>query len=314
MSGYAMVELGLTGRLRLIGGARVEDSHVEVNAISTLGQGTSSVKQYTDVLPSVALNARLTEMQSVRLSLTRTLARPEYRELADVLTRSVFNGENLRGNPNLVRTLITNADVRWEWFPNAGELLSVSLFGKQFSDPIEKVYRPSSNNTTVQFVNAESAINYGIELEARKGLGFVAPVLTPFTVFSNVTVMKSEIRLGSSEAASTNANRPMLGQSPYVLNGGLTWTPGDGRFSSTVLFNRVGERIVAAGERPLPDVKEQARNVLDLSLRFPVLGNVSGRVDARNLLDARYLTTQGTVTREAWDAGRVYQVGLSWKP
>ena len=314
LSGYAMTELALSERFHLIGGARVEDSHVAVNAVSTLGQPSNTRRHYTDVLPSLALNTRLTERQNLRASLTRTLARPEYRELADVLTRSVFNGENLRGNPNLVRTLITNADVRWEWFPNAGELLSVSLFGKQFENPIEKVYRPSSNNTTVQFVNADRAIDYGVELEARKSLGFVAPAMTAFTIFSNVTVMKSEIRLGSSEAASTNANRPMLGQSPYVLNGGVTWAPGDGRLSSTVLYNRVGPRIVAAGERPLPDVKEQARDVLDVSLRFPVFGSVSGRFDARNVLDAKYRTTQGTVTRESWLAGRVYQVGLSWKP
>jgi hypothetical protein len=105
----------------------------------------------------------------------------------------------------------------------------------------------------------------------------------------------------------------MLGQSPYVVNAGLTYTTDDGRWSATTLYNRVGERIVAAGERPLPDVKELPRDVVDLSLRFPLLGALSGRVDARNVLDARFRQTQGDVMREAYRTGRVFQVGVTWR-
>jgi hypothetical protein len=107
----------------------------------------------------------------------------------------------------------------------------------------------------------------------------------------------------------------MVGQAPYVINAGLTYASDGGSTSATLLFNRTGERIDAAGDLPLPDVVQVPRNVLDLSLRFPLLvKGLSGRFDARNLLDEPFTTVQGTVTRESWKASRVFQFGLVWKP
>jgi outer membrane receptor protein involved in Fe transport len=81
-----------------------------------------------------------------------------------------------------------------------------------------------------------------------------------------------------------------------------------------VLFNRTGERIDAAGDQPLPDIVIRPRNLLDLSLRFPVLGSLSGRFDLRNALDAPYEARQGTVVREYYLMGRIAQFGLQWRP
>jgi outer membrane receptor protein involved in Fe transport len=106
----------------------------------------------------------------------------------------------------------------------------------------------------------------------------------------------------------------MVGQAPYVVNAGLTYTPLRGTTSATLLVNRIGERIDAAGDQPLPDVIERARTALDFSLRFPVIAAVSGRLDAKNLLDEPYKTVQGTVTRESYLTGRVFQIGLVWRP
>jgi hypothetical protein len=106
----------------------------------------------------------------------------------------------------------------------------------------------------------------------------------------------------------------MVGQAPYVINGGLTYLAVGNSTSATLLFNRVGERIQAAGDRPLPDVIEQSRNALDLSVRFPVSGAFSARLDGKNLLDAPYRITQGTVIREEYRSGRVIQAGLVWRP
>ena len=133
MAGYVMLDLGIGERVRVIGGARVERSELDLQAQSTLGTEVSDVQPaYTDVLPSLALNVKLTDNQSLRLSASRTLSRPEYRELADVQYRDVIGGENVAGNPDLKRTLIRNADVRWEWYPQDGEIVSVAFFAKQF--------------------------------------------------------------------------------------------------------------------------------------------------------------------------------------
>ena len=314
-AGYLMAEVGLTSRVRFITGARYESDQLVVDATSTLGQPVRTRNDWTDLLPSAALNIELTESQNLRLSASRTLARPEYRELVPIKSRDVLNGDDLEGNPDLERTRIDNLDFRWEWYPATGEVLSLGLFAKRFASPIERVYRAAgASSRFVGFVNAESAENYGVELEARKSLAFAGRFFEPLSVFSNLTLMKSEIDLGANQSAATNPRRRMVGQAPYVLNVGLAYGSASGSTSATILFNRVGDRIEAAGDLPLPDVVQQARSVVDFSLRFPVIGALSGRFDARNLLDEPYESVQGTVTREYWTSGRTFQFGMMWKP
>jgi TonB-dependent receptor len=312
-----MLELALGDRVRVIGGARVEDASMAVATELSGGSAVPSRVATTDVLPSLVVNVKLDEVQNLRLSATQTLARPEYRELSPINGREVIAGRYFQGNPDLKRTLIQNADVRWEWYPSGAEVLSVGVFAKRFQDPIERVDLAVSGTRGLsqqQVVNADGADNYGVELELRKGLGTVAGALAPFTAFANATLMRSTIDLGNdSISAATSEDRAMAGQAPYVVNTGLTYSSAGGHTSATLLYNVVGARIVAAGANPLPNITEEPRHVLDLSLRFPVLRSLSGRVDAKNLLDAPYVLRQGTVTRERYEAGRVFSLGLTWR-
>lgn len=314
-AGYAMGELQLSDRVRVIAGARYERDALTVAAQSTLGVPAEADKLWTDVLPAAAVNVKLTESQQLRASYTGTLARPEYRELAPVKSRDVLNGDDLEGNAQLERTRIQNADIRWEWYPDVTEVVSVGVFAKRFDAPVERVYRAAgASSRFIGFVNADAATNYGVEMELRKGLGFLSDRLRGVSVFSNATFMRSKIDLGDQQAAATNRERRMVGQAPYVVNAGAVYSTASGATSATVLFNRVGERIDAAGDAPLPDVVMRPRNQLDFSLRFPIFGSLSGRFDARNVLDAPHEMAQGDVTREYWKTGRVFQTGLVWRP
>lgn len=312
-AGYATVEWALGNRYRLITGARLERSSTIVAAEPTVGARVRINPLYTDVLPSVLLNVKLTERQNMRLSATRTLSRPEYRELAEVQYRDVIGGENVIGNPDLKRTLISNFDARWEWYPRSGEVFSIGLFTKRFDKPIERVFLATSGTRIVTFLNADRADNIGLELDARIGLSGIADALEPVTVFSNLTLMNSKVHLGNDPGVAQE-NRPMVGQAPSVVNAGLTFAPLGKGFSTTVLYNRVGRRIVSASQRPLPVTYEEARSVLDMAMRVPLFGTLSAKLDARNLLDQPYRQTQGTVTRESYYSGRVYTVGLTWRP
>jgi outer membrane receptor protein involved in Fe transport len=98
-----------------------------------------------------------------------------------------------------------------------------------------------------------------------------------------------------------------------VINAGLTWAPGQGRTSATLLYNTVGERIVSAGILPLPDVYEEPRDVLDFSFRFAFSSAMSAKFDAKNLFDSPFEQTQGSVTRQSYTSGRAYSLGLSWR-
>ncbi len=313
-AGYGMFQLYLTAKIELLGGARLERSEVTVVTQPTVGASVTTNPIYTDLLPSLALNYRITEAHTLRFAATQTLSRPEYRELAPVQYREVIGGENIVGNAALKRALIQNYDIRWEWYPNPAEVLSVGFFAKRFKDPIERVYQATSGTRVVSFLNAESGQNYGVELEARKNLRFLSSKLLNFSGHMNTTVMKSRIRIGEGIASKLNDERAMVGQAPYVINGGLTYTSTGGSLSATVLYNVVGRRIVNSAEAPLPDVYEKARQMVDFSLRFPILTGVKGKLDVRNLLDAPFTIEQGSVVREYYKTGRVFTVGLSWQP
>jgi outer membrane receptor protein involved in Fe transport len=311
-AGFLMAEVPIGARLRIIGGARYESDRLDVDAASTLGSPVSTSKLWNDWLPSLAATVKLTDAQQLRLSASRTLARPEYRELSPIISRDVIGGENVQGDENLQRTNVTNFDLRWEMYPSAGETVSLAVFAKHFTNPIERVFGSGSGGTSfVFFTNAKAADNYGVELELRKGLGLLGSFFDPLAVFANATVMTSRIDLApNTAAAATNLSRRMVGQAPYVLNTGLTYSTSGGGTSATFLFNRVGERIAAAGASPLPDVVDLSRNVLDFSLRSLLLDGTTLRFDLKNVLDSPYQTRQGTVVREYYRAGRVVQLGL----
>ena len=309
---YAMAEYQLSDRVRMIGGSRFEMQHLSIDAQPAFGSVETVTPTYYDLLPALAVNVSLTNRQALRLSASQTLARPEYREVVPIASRDVLGGEQFRGNLNLRRTLIQNVDARWEMYPSSGEVLSAALFAKRFEKPIERVYRGTSGTRVTTFENAKSATNVGAELELRKNLGSIAGPLAPWTACSNVTVMRSMIDIGSAGAGSVQEERAMVGQAPYVANAGLTYSTRRDGLSATALYNVIGRRIVAASLLPLPSVYEEARHVLDVSVRVPIMTGVSGKLDAKNLLDAPYEVTQGTVQREFYRAGRSLSFGLTW--
>lgn len=312
-AGFAMLTMPLSSRLQLIGGARVENWDLTVNATPTLGATETVLRNQTDVLPALALTYALTSEQNLRFAVSRTLSRPEYRELAEVQYRDVIGGDNIRGNRDLVRSTIDNVDLRWEFFPTPSEVLSVTTFYKRFTNPIERVYLATSGTRIITFVNASGADNFGVELEARKSLSFLAKGLRPFTGFVNATLMSSQIRIdNASEASITDTERRMVGQAPYVVNLGTTYTSPNGAWSGTLLYNVVGDRIVEAGEVPLPNVEEKPRHLVDFSLRFPVVQNLSGSFNAKNLFNAPYRRFQGDVLRERYLTGRILSIGFTW--
>jgi TonB-dependent receptor len=314
-AGYAMTELPLGSRLRLIGGARVEQwtLHLDQQLLNA-GDPNTPDKRSTDVLPSVALNFKINESQSLRLSAARTLSRPEYREVSRTLFCETLGEPCTIGNDSLTRALIQNYDARWEVYPAAGELFSVGLFAKRFSNPIERVEVATSGASNYSFVNTEGATNYGVELEMRTGLARLARKLEPITAFSNVTLMRSEIQVGNSQiSALTSDKRAMTGQSPYVVNAGFTFSPVGSRRSATLLYNVVGERIAAVGSKPVADTYELARHMLDVAVQFPAYRDLMARINAKNLFDAPVRQTSGEVTRLEYRTGRILQLGFTWQ-
>ncbi|MGH7537775.1 MAG: TonB-dependent receptor domain-containing protein, partial [Gemmatimonadales bacterium] len=315
VAGYAQLELALGPGLRLVGGARVEDSRLHVQTVTAQGDSSRPRLHTLDVLPAVALTLRLTASQNLRLSASQTLSRPEYRELSPVPYADILGGLTVFGNPALHRALIRNFDARWEWYPGPAEVVSVGMFAKRFAHPIEKVIVAQTGASALSFVNAAGASNLGVELEVRRNLSLVSPRLLPFTVFANTTLMRSRIRPGNDSIASnTSGNRPMMGQAGYIVNAGLTYAVPSGRLSATALYNVVGRRIVEVGQLPLPDAYELPRHVVDATVQAQLASRLAVKLDAKNLLDTPFRVVQGSVTRLRYRAGRVLTLGVTLTP
>jgi hypothetical protein len=314
-AGYVMATYPIGSRLQLIGGARVEFANMEVRSQSNTGEKHYARLRNTDLLPALNAQISLTDKQQVRLGITQTLSRPEYREISPISQIDLTTYQEMFGNANLVRSLIQNYDARWEWYPRPGEIISFGLFAKRFNAPIERVDVATSGKSQISFINANSGHNYGFEIELRKQLDIIAGTLSPFTFFTNTTVMKSSIDLtGDNLSSFTNKKRPMLGQAPYVVNAGLNYANPTNRVTGSILYNVVGKRIRAGGGTPLPDVYELPRHVLDFSLQIPFMSGISAKFDIRNLLNAPYETRQGSITRTRYDAGRSFSLGIRWQP
>ncbi|HWK89952.1 MAG TPA: outer membrane beta-barrel protein, partial [Longimicrobium sp.] len=182
-AGYVMVEQPV-GRLRIVGGARYEvwDLGITAQPINESEERTYDYRN-ADVLPSLALNLKLSGTQNLRFAVSQTLARPEYRELVPFLQRNPVGDLNFVGNDSLRRSLVRNLDLRWERYPASGEVLSIALFAKQFDAPIEQIQIATSGASVLTFVNTESAVNYGVETEVRKNLEMLGGSFSRFDAF-----------------------------------------------------------------------------------------------------------------------------------
>ncbi len=253
---------------------------------------------------------KLSDSQNLRFSGSQTVNRPEFRELAPFRFKPNAAGFEYTGNPDLVSATIRSYDLRWEWFPEASDVVAVSLFSKEFTDPIEAV-QISGVQLTQTYQNAKSAENQGVELELRRNLGSLLEPLSPLTLIVNYSYIDSRISL-TSNTINTNLDRPLVGQPDHVGNLVLEWLPPSASSSLRVLYNYAGDKVAFAGTSGLDDVIEGSRGTLDLVFRqgFRLLDvDWTAKLSGQNLTDETWTYTEGGETWRAWKPGR--SIGLS---
>ncbi len=285
---FAMIDMPLLRRLRLITGLRYETTRIEVasqDASKQAGQLSTN-----DILPATNLIFQLTENMNLRAAYGRTLARPTFRELAPFASFDFIGDFIFVGNANLERTLIDNFDLRWEWFSRPGEIFAVSGFYKNFKNPIERAI--VSNNNNGQFQNVDNARVIGLEFELRKRLDQIHPILSNFQIGGNFTLINSRVDIPQKEllpilALDPNAShqRPLQGQSPYVLNLDLGYDNNATGTAVSVFYNLFGRRLSEVSLGGTPNVFEQARSTLDVTLSQKIWKGFALRASAKNLLD-----------------------------
>ncbi|GAB5557790.1 MAG: TonB-dependent receptor [Schleiferiaceae bacterium] len=321
MGAYATADLPLTSKLKATAGVRFETTNITVESLNP-NDAKGSISKF-DILPGLNFTYSLNDLMNLRFGYSRTLARPTFRELAP-FSSYLFAGDfTYVGNPNLDRTLIDNFDFRWEWYPAPGDFLSASAFYKRFNNPIERQVQPKAANQEITFLNVPEANVAGIELEARKLLGFISDENNQFKVGANVSLIYARTTVDEEEYQArlvTNPNasrtRPMYGQSPYIVNAYTSYTNTKSNFSTTLSFNQFGERLMFVSRGAVPDVYEQPRPQLDLTLEKGIGEHFTIGVKAQNLLNPdNYMTHE--FNGESYDfarftTGRVYSIKVKY--
>lgn len=264
---YAMTEIKLKDKTRIIGGVRYESYMQKLSVDWNTKDSVYVNSTVNDLLPSVNLVHNFTERLGVRLAWYKTLNRPEFRELAPASWYDPETRLSIAGNTALQRCYIQNFDARFEVYPGRGQLFTVSGFYKYFNSPIER-YLLTGQENQITYRNANFGTVYGSELEYRVNMGAILKkdsvrFLSNLTLFANFSLMKSQVDVkGIQEGVS--GTRPMQGQAPYLINGGLSYVDNKAHFSVSAMVNRVGQKIYLVGNELIPNRWENARTVIDL--------------------------------------------------
>ena len=320
---YAMLTYQLTKSLKAIGGVRMEKTDLEVISMDTLVP-RGNINQ-TDYLYSVNLIYALNQKSNIRLAASQTLARPNLRELAPFVQFDTKNGFFNVGNPGLKRTLIQNYDVRYEIYPGPGELIAVSGYLKRFDHPIIRAFNPKATIPELSFINVDEALVAGIELEFRKELSFISPVLKNLFFNTNLALIHSRYEIPEAEIQNSKnidpeyntTHRPFQGQAPYIVNAILSYVNPASGLELSLAYNVAGQKLYNISLFATPDVYEQPVSLLNFKLTKRFEEKYQFSLTAKNILNAKNIKTldyyQEDYIAESNSIGRTFGFSLTYQ-
>ena len=314
--GAAFVETDLHfgEKWQLNAGLRFEAGRQSVDYNDDVENLTRNLDAF-DLFPAVNLRYNIADRNMLRLSLSRTVTRPSFVEMAPFLYQESFGGAQIRGNENLMNGYNYNVDLRYEVFSDSStDMFAATAYYKFLQNPIERTQRLSGGATEHSFQNAENGMAAGLEIEFRKEL------VRDLTVSANGSLMYTNVILPAG-GSYTNDRRSLQGASPYLANADISYTPSfrnGGSLSLALLYNLQGPRIHAVGIMGLGDVKQMPVHTLDFNGAYSFNEHLSVKFAFKNLLDSTIRFTQDipdagrTVEVEQWKIGTGFEIGISW--
>ena len=315
---YVMTEFSISDNIKFSGGFRYEFSKLNMFGYDWSGNEVKISKTYGDILSSLSIIYSLFDNSNLRLAYGKTLARPEFREVAPYGYYNIVTDNITYGNPKLEKTNIHNYDIKLETFPSPGELISIGGFYKKFQKPIELIMKASSDfYPSLIYKNADEAYSYGVEFEVRKNLSFLSAYLSEFSIVNNLSLIKSEINIENAIVKGyTKSKRPLQGQSDFTINFGIYYDNQDLGLNSSLTYNKVGEKIYGVGFGGLGDVKEMPRNLIDFSISKSIFNNLLIKFIAKDILgeNLKYIqeTPEGKKIVGLYDKNTSYSLGISY--
>jgi TonB-dependent receptor len=312
------------------GGLRAEQNRQTLSSFTIQGEPLDIIQDTLLLLPSANLSYNISEKSLVRAAFGKTVNRPEFREMApyyfyDFVFNSIYSG-----NSTIKFATVNNYDLRWEFYPRPTELISAGVFYKQFRNPIEMYFLTGAGGGgTRSFIpgNADVATSYGLEVDIRKSLAEVAKsdFLNKLSIVANFSLIKSEVKLAEAgENTGVLNNRPMMGQSPYVVNFGLYYQNDELGLNASAMYNVVGPRIIIVGIPGIPEVFEMPRNLVDLSVTKSIGESWSVRAGVQDLLNQKFnllqdangdgkLNTANDQSMQSYRRGAYYSLSIRYQ-
>lgn len=312
------------GKLSVYAGVRYEYDKMELvtNTRDDCESPFSHFYTYNDIFPSLNATWKFNDRHQMRFSYGKTVNRPEFREVSSSVFYDFDLAADVKGNTDLTPCYVQNLDLRYEFYPSRGEMISVALFYKYFDSPIEWTYTLAGGNRLIySYMNADKANTYGVELDIKKDLSFIG--LRGLSWSFNGALIKS--RVDFSQQTTQENHRPMQGQSPFLVNTGFFYKNEKIQFDAALLYNCIGKRIIGVGRNEgsttgnetlrVPDSYEMPRSVLDLSLSKRFGTHWEMKLNVRDLLAQKvYYKEFLTANLNDGTKKEVEQVTRSFRP
>jgi len=327
-AGYLAVKIPIGKVVSVYGGLRIEKDEIILSGPDMNREFATQEKRDTlNYFPSLNITFNITEKHLVRLAFGQTINRPEFREFAPTAFYDFKDNVTVYGNPKIKSCYVNNYDFRYEWYPSAGEMITVGGFYKEFKNPIEATLTPASGGEwNLQYLNAIKATSLGAEIDIRKGFqnwskkhNFLK-YFRNFSLILNAAYIKSTVETDTQYRFVLDKKRPMFGQSPYVVNAGLYYQTANNDFSVSLLYNVFGKRIIGVGTPAFPNSYEMPRHNLDLTIHKRIGKNLTVKFGVKDILNQEVVIQQLwkadnlpdlVVKQKAYKPGRLFSFGIT---
>ena len=316
-AGFAEIEYYPMESLLVNVGLRYEQAKQWVRYWTDGGQEKKTNLDKGDFFPALNLKYSLNETNSLRLSVSRTVTRPSFIEMAPFLYQESYGSAYIRGNNELKNAYNYNIDLRYDFFPkrNNGDMFSVTGYFKKLKSPIEQTQESSGGTVIRSFRNAEDGIATGVEIEFRKEL------FKNFRIGANGSYMYTNVVLPEG-GVYTDSERALQGASPFLINADLSYTPqlrGESDLTLALVYNVQGPRIETVGIYGTGNIKQQTLHTMDFIASYAINKHLSLRLQMKDLLNSTIRfkqelpATGQKVEVESFRPGTHAEIGVSYR-
>ncbi|HET6537319.1 MAG TPA: TonB-dependent receptor [Sphingopyxis sp.] len=323
-AGYAQLQAEIVPTVNINAGVRYEKGKQTVTPVDLFNSGSdllnSSNLRNDYWLPAVTLTWEVAPDMQLRANVSKTIARPQFRELVAQIYQDPDSNRLYRGNPSLMDSELWNAEARYEYYFDRDQRLSVAGFYKSIDKPIEAFTSVSDSSVSTSYANAPRAKLYGAEFEVQKYVPLGGESRSAFwqsrrlVLIGNYTYSQSKITVKDGDVTLLNGVEfpadnlffdgvPLTGQSDHLLNMQVGLEDVDRLSQQTFLLTYASPRVTSRGPSGQPDLREKPGLQLDFVARQGL--NV-GRREVELKFEARNLTGRGYQEVQESGENRIY--------